>query len=182
MRKVYSILILILILPLLVFAADHYNAGTVTVVDGYTYTLYKVSVTIPSGGDSTGSWHTPALFIGEMNADDGYIDVVCSATADVNVLYHYSNDKTNWVVQTADSDVDAVSSTVKADTLGSVNGSNDFYFHNNQYLVIEFDGQSGSASGITITANVRLKKNNALVTGNGQPINVGMKSNYNSSP
>ena len=174
MKKIIF-LILLLGLVFSTIAQDLYNKGTVTKkAEGYTYVLYKWEVTIPSGATATDNYHSPAIFIGDANVDDGTIQVKASQAANANLVYHYSNDNENWVTVGPDNNLKNLTNTFVTDTLGMINGSNDLNFHNSTYIVLELDGQTGNSTGTTWTVYIRLKKPSALYSNiSGQPIIVG---------
>lgn len=133
------------------FTADYYNLGTVTQYDNDIYSVSYV-ITIDSSAiqnyDSTDNFHTQALYIGDANYVDGRVCVELDDSTEFDVIFHYSNDLTNWVAQTLDTDFDSLKCTTSPrtyvgiyDTIGINQGTNVYEFHNSNWLVIELDGQ-----------------------------------------
>lgn len=176
MKRILALFI-ILIFILASFAAntDRYNLGSYRTIEGGGFVLYIVTIasTELTNFDSTDSYTTKALYIGEANYEDGYIQAISSAAADVNVILHTSNDLNNWTAHTAQDGLDAVSTTLKSDTLGIISGTDDFAFHNNNWMVLELDGQTGADNeAASYTIIVRLKKQYQSFH-NGQALNIG---------
>lgn len=179
------VFLLILIAPFLSYGADHYNSGKWTWVESPTHVTFTWTFTASSDstgvGDSTGSYHSRPLPISGLAVEPAAIysntlitaDTVDSinyaykariwavsntANSDWNLLYHYSLNNSNWVVQSADTDVDAVSNTLKRDSLGVINKTRDDYFFTTNYLVIEADGQASNPAAQILTVILRLPK------------------------
>ncbi len=119
--------------------------------------------------DSSDNYHSRPLYIGDANADDGYFSAIQSATGDANIVLHYSNDdRTKWVAITP-TDLDAVSTTMVADTLGRLDGANDLTFHQARWLVVECaSGSSTNQDDNIMYVTVRLKKKQPTAMYNDQ--------------
>ena len=119
--------------------------------------------------DSSDNYHSRPLYIGDCNREDGYFSAIQSTTGDANIILHYSNDdRTKWVAITP-TDLDAVSSTMVADTLGQLDGANDLTFHSARWLVVECaSGSSTNADDNVMYVTVRLRKSMPVVMYNDQ--------------
>lgn len=139
MKTLIKSILMIVLMFTFVFAADAYDKD-VTVRNYYGGA--KIEFTSLAGSDSTGSQHSYPIYIGDCNDNDAYGYAVTNAASDVNVLIHFSNDLTKWIAVTLAS-LDAVSTTVKQDTLG-ISDTNANRFHEFAYMVIEHDFQAGA--------------------------------------
>ena len=151
------ILFVLLLAYAVAFAGDNYNQTTTVAAEGATYVTYKVTGTMT---DQTGNYYSKGLFIGDLNDQDGYIQVKLSdesGTEDVNVFLEYSFDGVTWTAGTTDSNLDQVGATVVNDTLGIANGVDQILFHNSNLLRVKLDGQTGNPA-TTFTVYVTLKK------------------------
>lgn len=160
MRKLLISLFLVLLLPLLVFGADAYNQGTLT-VQYETDDAVCLKWVVSTGTDSTGSKHSPAINIGGANYQNGRIRAVAESTSDVNILVHNlidNNPATSLSVTTYEG-LDAVSSTAKVDTLGWLDGAEVIDYRIAPYISVEVDGQTGTAADVDITLYIVLRKN-----------------------
>ena len=119
--------------------------------------------------DSSDNYHSRPLYIGDSNKEDGYISFIQSTTGDANPTLHYSNDdRTRWVAITP-TDLDAVSSTLVADTLGQIDGGNDLTFHAARWLVVECaSGSTTNADDNVMYVTVRLRKTTPTAMYNDQ--------------
>ena len=119
--------------------------------------------------DSSDNYHSRPLYIGDCNTSDGYISAIQSTTGDANIVLHYSNDdRTKWIAVTP-ADLDAVSSTMKGDTLGYNEGGNDLVFHSSRWLVVEAaSGSSTNADDNVMYITVRLIKTTPTAMYNDQ--------------
>ena len=118
--------------------------------------------------DSSDNYHSRPLYIGHANKEDGYISFIQSTTGDANPILHYSNDdRTKWVDVTP-ADLNAVSSTMIADTLGA-NGGNDLAFHAARWLVVECaSGGATNQDDNVMYVTVRLRKTTPTAMYNDQ--------------
>jgi len=161
---------------LLLVAADNYNQPTVTIQEGVSYVHYKFQTAAMA--DSTGSYHSPPLFIGDCNDVDGRVSVDMyngTGTEDANIIYHFSQDLATWE-STTPADLDNCTTTAKYDTIGINSGTDDLKFHVNKWMIIEVDGQTGNPSDTYLWINLHLKKDVIDVGPTGQPIYVGSKA------
>jgi len=139
MKKLFNLFVIFVLVSMVTIA---FGADTYTIVPtvhnhlgGSTLKVVFTAVAV----DSTGSQHTYPLFIGNVNDNDAYLKVIANATADYNVIFHFSNDLTTWKAVTA-STIDAISNTAEYDTLGGVTLVD---FHKYSWMVIEGDAQAG---------------------------------------
>lgn len=142
MKKLFNLFITFAVIATLVGIGFAIDADTYAVVPDIKNHLggTTLKVTFPAIDDSTGSQHTYPIFIGSINDSDGYLKVITNATADINPVFHFSNDLTTWKSVTA-SNIDAVSNTAEYDTLGGVVLVD---FHKFSWMVIESDAQAGT--------------------------------------
>ena len=138
MKKTLNFVLILAIIFAFTFAIAGNKFVTVPVIKNHLGGM-TLKVTFPANSDSTGSQHTDAIFIGNVNDNDAYLKVIANATADYNVIFHFSNDLTTWKAVTA-STIDAVSNTAEYDTLG---GAVLVDFHKYSWMVIEGDAQAG---------------------------------------
>ena len=176
MRKLF-IFLLFLAIPLL--SADLFNIGTI--ING------NVSGVPPSSGDflayydtpnsvtyifrftyvdSSDSYHSPPIYIGDCNATAGFIRAKQSATGDANVILHYAADDRNTWETVTPAALDAVSNSEKATTLTGQQ------FTNGRWLVIECaGGGANNQDGNVMTVTVELLKDmDNTLTANGKVI------------
>jgi opacity protein-like surface antigen len=178
MKKLFLALIVVALALLgTVQAADHYNAGTIVIYESHTSIVYKWTMTVPAGGDSTGSWHSRPMFIADGNAVDGYVMAVGTGTAgteDANILYHFGYDnRTTWYSAVTPADLDAVGATALHDTIGINSGTNTHEFHNGRWLVVEYDGQTGNESNRLFTFVMHLTKDATVTDNAGGYVKLG---------
>ena len=138
MKRIFSFVLIFAIIFAFNFAFAGDKYVTVPVIKNHLGGM-TLKVTFPANSDSTGSQHTDAIFIGNVNDNDAYFKVITNATSDINVIVHFSNDLTTWKATTA-STIDAISNTAEYDTLG---GRILTAFHKYSWMVIEGDGQAG---------------------------------------
>ena len=138
MKRIFSYILIFAIVFALsfVYAGDKYV--TVPSIKNHLGGM-TLKVTFPGNSDSTGSQHTDAIFIGNVNDADAYFKVIANAASDINVIIHFSNDLTTWKAVAA-ATIDAISNTAEYDTLG---GRVLTDFHKYSWMVIESDGQAG---------------------------------------
>ena len=173
MKKLIAILFLILFTNFL-WAGDNYFQGTVTIYEGYSYVAYKW-VTPAVMTDSTGSYHSPPLYIGDCNDEDGYVSADASdglVTEDKKFYYHFSSDLATWTTVTV-ADLDQLITTQINDTIGIEIGVNNIPFHNSLWLVIECDGQTGNPDDSYAWIVLHLKKDFDAIRADGQFVEVG---------
>jgi hypothetical protein len=178
MLKFLSSAVLIVIMLLIFTAGDTYNvsglgngAEQFEIVESFDQVMLKFSPYMLT--DSIGSFHSPPIYVGDCNNVDAYVSAKTNATSDINVLYHVSNDLTNWTAVTP-AGLDACSNTAKIDTIGA-SDSNASMFHHNNYLILEVDGQTGCNTTDRLTLWVNFKKDGAYFTSNGSVIKVCRK-------
>lgn len=114
-------------------AATTYNE-TVSKIDVPGALVYygTVSIDDTTTGDT---FYTQAFMIAGVAGSYGYGSFYCAeaGTEDVNVFIEYSNDLINWTAGTTDTDVDAVGTTVKSDTIGIVDGNEQYLYKTHIY-------------------------------------------------
>jgi hypothetical protein len=157
----FTAVLLILWLGLLYSADTHVEVPTIVNQYGDAY----VSLSVTMGSDSTGSRHSDAIFIGNVNANDAYVQAVTNAAADINIIFHYSNDLANWQAITA-TGLDALSNTAKYDTLGI---GDQAPYHKYRWLVVEADGQTGTNQTDIAYIRIDFEPDADVVLPNGQP-------------
>jgi hypothetical protein len=142
--------ILLLAVAPAVMAATHANQ-TVSTVERTGKLMYSGTVTFADSA-SGAIYYTQAMYIGAVNAVDGYGYYICSeaGTEDVNVTYEYSFDAANWFAGTTDSDLDALGTTAVWDTVGIVQGADEVKYHGAVFYRIKFTaGQNMNSSTVT---------------------------------
>ena len=151
----------------------HPYSGTVTVEeDGFGQVIYKwVS---PVMVDSIGDYLSPPIWIGGLNAEDGYISgVTANVSGTEKVAMHISvGDKLGWTSITTGL-VDLTGVTVQRDTVGITNLVDDIAFHLGPWMVLAAICGASNPADTYITVKVTLQKNSAYVSGNGQPVKMG---------
>jgi hypothetical protein len=162
--KFYSILFIVLalvIIPALVIAGDTFNVavgGTTGKTNECTSEL--LIYFYPSmAADSVGSFHSKPMFIGDLNDADAYVTALVNAASDMNIIFHYSNDRTTWLGTTA-TGLDLCTNAVRYDTLGIGDQAG---FHKWQWLVIEVDGQAGCNTTDLIKLGIQFRKDGTYV-------------------
>jgi len=163
-------------------SADIYNNGTivngdiegtpssgdfVATFESPTHVTYFWQFTFV---DSSDNYHSRPLYIGDCNKEDGYISFIQSTAGDANPILHYSNDdRTRWVAAITPTDLDAVSTTMIADTLGQIDGGNDLVFHSARWLVVECaSGSATNRDDNVMYVTVRLRKTTPTAMYNDQ--------------
>lgn len=118
--------------------------------------------------DSSDAVHSLPFYIGGANVVDGRITAKQSATGDANILLHYAaDDRNTWEIDTPNG-LDAVSSTLKADTLGYDAGADEPLFHAARWLVVEAaGGGTNNQDGNVMTIVLSLKKQYPSINANG---------------
>jgi hypothetical protein len=179
----FALVISVLVLVGQAFSADHYNAGTITIYESHTSITYVWKMTVPDGGDSTGSWHSRPMYIADCNDVDGYVYAIGTGTAgteDANVIYHFSYDnRTTWYGAVTPADLDAVGATAKYDTIGVNSGVNTHEFHNGRWLVVEYDGQTSNESNRLFTFVMTLTKDLTVSDNAGGYVELGKYATKN---
>lgn len=189
MKRFLLTMFLVMVVCSLSFAgADLFNLGTVyrgnstdvpstgNVVaywEDYSHVTYLFRYTWV---DSSDNLHSKPLYIGNCNVSDGTISAIQSTTGDANIILHYSGDNRNTWQAITPLDLDQVSGTVKNDTLGYNEKSDDLAFHNARWLVIEAaSGTNANQDGNILTVIVKLKKETptALVPSTGDYVRLG---------
>jgi hypothetical protein len=148
---------LLVIVPIVnLFPADNYNQTTDVFNESPVSVTYKVTFTM---SDSTGNYYSESLYIGDANTSDGSIYISqlnVAGTEDVDYTLQTSHDgSSNWT--TAADELTQVGTTAINDTLGIIDGANDWNFHNKPWLRIKADGQAGNPQ-TTVTIYVTLVK------------------------
>ena len=138
MKRILSFILIFAVILAFSFAYAGDKYVTVPVIKNHLGGM-TLKVTFPANSDSTGSQHTDAIFIGNVNDADAWVKVIANATADYNVIFHFSNDLSTWLAVAA-ATIDAISNTAEYDTLG---GRVLTAFHKYSWMVIEGDGQAG---------------------------------------
>jgi len=178
--KALTFLAMIMTLFFLFYAGDTYNvqgigngAQQFEVQESYDQVVVTFSPYMLT--DSIGSFHSPPLYVGDMNNSDCYITAITNATSDINVLFHLSSNLKNWTAVTP-AGLDACSNTAKIDTLGCSDASSTLFHHMN-YLIIEVDGQTGCNTTDRLTLTLNFQKDIDAYTASGKVINVARKLN-----
>ena len=152
-----AVILLVILSGLFLISGDTYNVAPTTTNESYSELLF---VFYPSmAADSTGSFHSQPLFIGDLNDNDARIVALGNATTDLNVIFHYSLDRTTWQSVTA-TGLDACSNTAKYDTLG--NGEQ-IVFHSYQWLIVENDGQAGANTTDKVKVSIQFRKDGTYI-------------------
>jgi len=160
-----AVLFLFLIVPVFIQAADNYNVKP-TSTNGKTDESYDEVFLLFSPSmatDSTGSFHSQPLYIGNMNDNDAFIYAIANAGTDHNFIFHYSDDRQRWVATTA-TGLDLVTNTGRYDTLGA---GDQGAFHKWQWLVIEDDGQAGANTTDIVYLYIVFQKDALLINSLG---------------
>lgn len=176
MRKnILLFALLLLALPALIFGQDTYDY-TVNFEPGIDYIRYYGTVDMSS--DATGNHYTQAFLIGNANAVDGGVKVICSdvtGVEDVNGFIEYSDDLKNWKVGATDTNLDSISIVLKATLIGKVGANDETLFHTSKWARLKLDGQTGNP-GTTVTWSVFVSKND-FAHNNGRMIPAATTAN-----
>lgn len=146
--KLILLFLVVLLCVVPVFAGTTYNQTV-------SYTIVPGGViyhgTIDMTDDTTGVFYTQAFLISFQDRTNyAYLDIVCSdisgETEDVNAWLFYSNDEVptvaNGFVGATDKDLDAISTTLVADTATIQEG--DPKFKSAMWCSLKIDGQTGN--------------------------------------
>jgi len=147
---VAALILVMAALPLISQAGTTYDQA-VSKLDLWGTLVYKGTVTFTDSA-SGAIYYTQRMFTGAVNASDGLARFICSekGTEDVNVFIEYSVDGENWTVGTTDADVDAVGTTAVTDTVGIVQGVDQYLFHIYPYMRFKFvAGQAINSTTVT---------------------------------
>ena len=162
--KLIFTFVLVFLLTSFLVADDKYT--TVPVIKNHLGGS-TITITFAANTDSTGSQHSYPIFIGNVNDNDGFVKAITNAAADFNILYHFSNDLTRWLGAAA-SELDAVSTTAKYDTLGA--STHSINFHKFSWMVVECDGQAGTNSTDILYWEAHLRADVAYPSEGGQAL------------
>lgn len=180
MKKI-SLIIIVLLLSMVysVIAADVHNRPPTYTTEGSRPStgdavlyledeLHIVYIWRFTYIDSTDAVHSPPLFMGGANIQNGRITAKQSATGDANIIMHYAaDDRNTWEIITPAS-LDATSSTLKSDTLGHNAGSDDLIFHAARWMIVEsVGGSSTNQDGNIMTIVISLPKLYPTLNANG---------------
>ena len=171
MKKLLFSFVLLFMLIGFVSPADVYNTGkiypypnnipatgnVVAYWEDYSHITYMWRFTWI---DSSNNAHSKPLYIGNCNVSDGTMTAVQSITGDADLFFHYAGDNRNsWEVGTTDNDIQTVSNSVKADTVGIAETIDQILFHTARWVVIEAaSGSSSNQDGAIITVILKFKK------------------------
>lgn len=159
MKRFFNLGTMVAVLVLSGFTAilgTTYNQ-TVNISEGETTVSYYG--TVDMSADTTGTWYTQDMYIGDMNESAAYIRAVASdvtGTEDVNVTVEFSNDRLTW--DTVGDVIDNLNTSVVYDTLSTVAGTALAQYKANRWMRIKFVGQTGNPS-TTLTWYAFLQKN-----------------------
>lgn len=157
--KIFFLITIILVILTLniAMAATHYDQD-VSYIDRTGKLTYYGTVTFADSG-SGAIYYTQAMFIGAVSEDYGYAYFVCSevGTEDVNVFVEYAPTEDGpWVAGTTDTDLDAVGTTAKTDTIGIVQGADAVVYHCFNFMRFKFvAGQAMNSTVLTYYAGFR---------------------------
>lgn len=151
--KTFKILINAVIMLMLIFSLSfavetNYNS-TITPTESPGAVTYSFSTTFSDSG-SGDIYYTQGFWIKDLTEANGYINAICSevGTEDVNIFVEYSNTFTGtYVAGTTDTDLDAVGTTAKQDTIGIVAGAAEIKYKAYKYARLKF--VAGQAIGST---------------------------------
>jgi hypothetical protein len=172
-KRFNFVLVALFLIVALAYSAntDRFYQGTVTdpVYETYTQVTYRWVYTVPTV--ATDQMHSPAIFIGDMNDNDGMVAALVNAASDVNFIYHFSGDGTTWFTAVTPADLDATSSTTVVDTIGTEAGATDNAFRNANWLIIEADYGSAACEATEIVEiQISLRKDKYFIDSSGRMV------------
>jgi hypothetical protein len=151
--KRYFLIFLVLLLPVMIIASDHYNE-TVTVKDVGKETITFTGSSLMA--DGTDNYFSQAFLIDDLNFYDSYLVAVTNAETndDVNVHVQYSFDRETWYdATTASGQVldDVHDGVLQADTVNVTAGVPDPLYKAAIWARVKLDGQSGNPATTVLT-------------------------------
>lgn len=149
MKKIFSFLIVMMLVASSLFAvADTYD-NTVYVRETSTLLIYYGTVTFTTS-DSISNHYTQFFEISDCNQYPAYIWATCTnvaGTEDVNILPHYSVNTDTSIVSSLNSGIaidQLTATTMQADTMTVHTGVYETRFAGSRFCRLNLDGQTGN--------------------------------------